>query len=357
MSDNLPHEGDTSAPIPAELDDPKSFTEYLASACAAKIFDDVRPMGPREAAFVLGYSQVYPSFKQLVRLLLHDPWNLKVGQSQVITIALHRLAATLVDPADHNDPAYADLVVKTLLAETYKFFNWDSRCESKFMNVGRAIAEFIATWNNKIDDDDGIRLRMDAYLELHSKIFYWLPGELGGLVRPFGQYHPSLANAAEEGGGTNDTYREHLSNGFLQLSTALSQPPMTTPLGVCDALARQVYAFERFPNDIHLSSDTLGDKSQILAQNKSGTVVLFRVGNVPAALVKRKAVETMTGAQHKIIKALLDADGRRLSENELKTNSGCGDARKILKELADTEPWTNVISLPQAKGTGYGIEE
>jgi hypothetical protein len=83
-------------------------------------------------------------------------------------------------------------------------------------------------------------------------------------------------------------------------------------------------------------------------------VVLRGRSEGPRVLGREK--QPLSQAQYDVVKALLDADGRGLSKDELDRKSGHGDARKILKRLADADPdWAAVIHCPGKTGGGYRI--
>jgi hypothetical protein len=64
----------------------------------------------------------------------------------------------------------------------------------------------------------------------------------------------------------------------------------------------------------------------------------------------------LTLPQYEVVKALLEAGQRGLSKDELDRKSKRGDARKILKRLAESDAgWSAVISFPGKPGRGYRI--
>jgi hypothetical protein len=64
----------------------------------------------------------------------------------------------------------------------------------------------------------------------------------------------------------------------------------------------------------------------------------------------------LTLAQYDVVKALLEAGERGLSKDELDRKSKHGDARRILKRLAESDSdWKAVISFPGLPGGGYRI--
>jgi hypothetical protein len=64
----------------------------------------------------------------------------------------------------------------------------------------------------------------------------------------------------------------------------------------------------------------------------------------------------LTLPQYDVVKALLEAGKRGLSKDELDRKSKHGDARKILKRLAESDPdWKAVIYFPGKTGGGYRI--
>lgn len=83
-------------------------------------------------------------------------------------------------------------------------------------------------------------------------------------------------------------------------------------------------------------------------------VVLRGLSEGPIVCGKEKA--PLTPAQYDVVKALLDAGDRGLSKDELDHKSDRGEARKILKRLADSdEDWKAVIPFPGKAGGRYRI--
>jgi hypothetical protein len=83
-------------------------------------------------------------------------------------------------------------------------------------------------------------------------------------------------------------------------------------------------------------------------------VVLRRLGERPVVGGVEKG--RLTLPQYDVVKALLDAGERGLSKDDLDRKSKHGDARKILKRLAESDPdWKAVISFPDKPGGGYRI--
>jgi len=64
----------------------------------------------------------------------------------------------------------------------------------------------------------------------------------------------------------------------------------------------------------------------------------------------------LTRPQYGVVKALLEAGERGLSKDELDHKSKHGDARKILKRLAESDAdWKAVIHFPGKPGVGCRI--
>jgi hypothetical protein len=83
-------------------------------------------------------------------------------------------------------------------------------------------------------------------------------------------------------------------------------------------------------------------------------VVLHGPGERP--IVGGAEKRPLTLPQYDVVKALLEAGERGLSKDELDRKSKHGDARKILKRLADSDAdWKAVISFPGKRGGGYRI--
>jgi hypothetical protein len=73
-------------------------------------------------------------------------------------------------------------------------------------------------------------------------------------------------------------------------------------------------------------------------------------------LVAGKTKGTLTTPQYNVVKALLDAGEAGLTKDELDRKSRHGDARKILKRLADSDPdWQAVLSFPGTTGKRYRL--
>ncbi len=83
-------------------------------------------------------------------------------------------------------------------------------------------------------------------------------------------------------------------------------------------------------------------------------VVLRGPGECPTVRTVEK--RPLTLAQYDVVKALLDAGERGLGKDELDRKSGHGDARKVLKRLAESDSdWEAVIHFPGRSGGGYRI--
>src|SRR5262249_4389430 len=83
-------------------------------------------------------------------------------------------------------------------------------------------------------------------------------------------------------------------------------------------------------------------------------VVLHGPGERPTACGPDKV--PLTRAQYDTVKALLDAGPAGLSKDQLDHKSGHGDARKILKRLAESDSdWAAVVHFPGKPGGGYRI--
>jgi hypothetical protein len=83
-------------------------------------------------------------------------------------------------------------------------------------------------------------------------------------------------------------------------------------------------------------------------------VVLRAPGERPLVCGEEK--NKLTRQQYAVVKALLEAGERGLSKDELDRKSQCGDARKILKRLAQSDPgWEAVIHFGGIPGGGYRI--
>jgi hypothetical protein len=84
------------------------------------------------------------------------------------------------------------------------------------------------------------------------------------------------------------------------------------------------------------------------------SVVLTGDGKPP--IVRGQVKSILTKPQYNVMKALLDAKSSGLTKDQLVNNSGHGDARKILKRLADSDDdWKSVISFPGRPGRRYRL--
>jgi hypothetical protein len=64
----------------------------------------------------------------------------------------------------------------------------------------------------------------------------------------------------------------------------------------------------------------------------------------------------LTKAQYEVVQSLLSVGDAGLTKDQLAEKSGHGDARKVLKRLADSDPdWKAVIKFPGRTGGGYRI--
>jgi hypothetical protein len=79
-------------------------------------------------------------------------------------------------------------------------------------------------------------------------------------------------------------------------------------------------------------------------------------GPAEGPIVLGKTKSKLTTAQYNVLKALLDAGEAGLTKDGLDRNSGHGDARKIMKRLAASDPdWNAVLSFPGTPGKKYRI--
>jgi hypothetical protein len=83
-------------------------------------------------------------------------------------------------------------------------------------------------------------------------------------------------------------------------------------------------------------------------------VILGEFGDEPTVNGKRK--RRLTKARYDVVKALLAAGDGELSKDSLATQSKHGDAHRILKRLADSDPdWGSVIQMAGKPGCRYRI--
>jgi len=96
------------------------------------------------------------------------------------------------------------------------------------------------------------------------------------------------------------------------------------------------------------------DSSSAPADPNLPSVVLNGPGRPPTVLGREKAV--LTPARYNVVQALLKAGMDGLSKDELDAKSGHPEARKILKNLAKSDPdWAKVISFAESTGVGYRL--
>jgi hypothetical protein len=123
-----------------------------------------------------------------------------------------------------------------------------------------------------------------------------------------------------------------------------------------ERIALMETALKRGPAELMPSEATLTPAwADTLTSTYSGSRVVLRgPGEPPTICGKEKAPLTL--AQYDVVKALLSAGERGLSKDELDHKSKHGDARKILKRLADSDPdWKAVIRFPGIAGRRYRI--
>ncbi|HWB08784.1 MAG TPA: hypothetical protein VG826_06160 [Pirellulales bacterium] len=83
-------------------------------------------------------------------------------------------------------------------------------------------------------------------------------------------------------------------------------------------------------------------------------VVLGKPGERPVVLGKTKS--KLTDARYNVVKALIEAGENGLNKDEIVQKSGHGDARQVLKRLADSDPdWKGVIVMAEVTGGRYRI--
>lgn len=110
------------------------------------------------------------------------------------------------------------------------------------------------------------------------------------------------------------------------------------------------------PNDQDLSQLSRNEQANNeIEETISMPVLLFGQGKPP--IVNGSKKEPLTNAQFDVVSALIEAGDKGLTKDALDSRSGHGDARKILKRLADSDSdWKAVISFPGKTGKGYRIK-
>ncbi len=73
-------------------------------------------------------------------------------------------------------------------------------------------------------------------------------------------------------------------------------------------------------------------------------------------LVRGQSKRRLKPAQYEVVEVLLNAGAKGLTKDELEKQSKHGDARGILRRLADSDPdWKAVIHFAGITGGGYRI--
>jgi hypothetical protein len=107
----------------------------------------------------------------------------------------------------------------------------------------------------------------------------------------------------------------------------------------------------------HLSNQLQGhaeEAKELAAPASDRRVVLRGFSDHPTVCGVEK--RPLTLPQYDVVSALLEAGERGLGKDELERKSKHGDARKILKRLAESDPdWSAVIRFPGRAGGGYRI--
>ena len=87
---------------------------------------------------------------------------------------------------------------------------------------------------------------------------------------------------------------------------------------------------------------------------QSKAVRLFGPGEQPVVRGKKKDI--LTTPQYDVVQTLIEAGDSGLSKDQLVKKSGHGDARKIMKRLANRDSdWKAVLVFPGTPGRGYRI--
>ena len=73
-------------------------------------------------------------------------------------------------------------------------------------------------------------------------------------------------------------------------------------------------------------------------------------------MVKGKPKHHLKKAQYDVVCALIQAGSAGLTKDQFDTQSHHGDARRIMKRLAKSDPdWESVLIFPGKPGLGYRI--
>jgi hypothetical protein len=105
----------------------------------------------------------------------------------------------------------------------------------------------------------------------------------------------------------------------------------------------------------HVRAKKARGVSSTPASPEEGQRVILR-GPGERPIVRDGEKDPLSRAQYDVVKALLDAGERGLTKDGLDRQSKRGDARKILKRLAESDPdWKAVIHFPGKPGRGYRI--
>lgn len=101
------------------------------------------------------------------------------------------------------------------------------------------------------------------------------------------------------------------------------------------------------------SNQTPPNPATPTAQTESGSVKLF--GPAERPIVNGREQDMLTPPQYDTVLAAIEAGTRGLTKDELDTNSGRGDARKILDRMRKLPDWDSVIKMAGKTGGRYRI--
>lgn len=142
-------------------------------------------------------------------------------------------------------------------------------------------------------------------------------------------------------------------------ATPSAAPVVTTKLGIARGSDDESYirkVLGAINEVVRWSAERTEKERTRASKSQDGPlVVLHGLGEEPVVAGKTK--KKMTTPQYNVVKAVLAAGVNGLTKDQLDRKSGHGDARKILKRLADSDPdWRAVIQFPGSTGKRYRIK-
>jgi hypothetical protein len=119
--------------------------------------------------------------------------------------------------------------------------------------------------------------------------------------------------------------------------------------------------YETFRTGMAQSAEMLRQATESLSNNPQEWRVVVSAlvqleGDGRPVIVLGKQKPKLLATQYKVVEALVAAGETGLTKDQLVKESGCGDARGILRRLADSDPdWAAVIQFAGGTGRRYRI--